>query len=213
MSRMVMTPLDHKMSELDYLKRDIMRHLADVNTLKLDYIQWWEKKRSRFLESLHRVQLCHQTLVPQQITSMTTYKKLISMAHVFERTSALSPRYSENCTELLEEFLTFWNRLLDLKIDSHNRVYLAVSNYCATITTLRQPEIKERIDVLYKEVDTKTEDDYNFADIHDSRENLFAYRISLADVQVLGFIGYIPHIITLLQKLCHTATKLHVEKE
>lgn len=115
--------------------------------------------------------------------------------------------------EQLEAYQGFWERLTDLKAECEDNVLSPVNDYCFSITKLLEPSIKEKVDKLALEISQKTEPDYDFTSIHDAKENLFVYKLGVNEKDLLGFVGFIPHLTNLQRKMCYFITKLGVEKE
>jgi len=115
--------------------------------------------------------------------------------------------------EHLEKYREFWDRLQELRSECDTSVLAPVNAYCFTITRLRDPNIKTQIDSLAREASVKSELDFDFSDTHNTKENLFAYRTGVSEKELIGFVGFIPHLANLQRKLLYLITKLYVEKE
>lgn len=119
----------------------------------------------------------------------------------------------QNGLDHLEAFREFWNRFIELRDECEDTVLSPVNIYCFSITRLREPKIKAQIDSLALEINVKSSTDYDFANTHDAKENLFIYRTGVSDRDLIGFVGFVPHLANLQRKMCYYITKLYVEKE
>ena len=118
-----------------------------------------------------------------------------------------------NGMDQLEKYSEFWRRFQELRDECDNSVLAPVNAYCFTITRLRDPNVKARIDGLAREISIKSDTEFDCTDIHDAKENLFAYRTGVSGTTLVGFVGFIPHLTNLQRKMCYFITKLYVEKE
>ena len=115
--------------------------------------------------------------------------------------------------EQLEKYREFWKRFQDLRDECDEAVLSPVNAYCFSITRLRDPNMKARVDGLAREISLKSDPDFDFTDIHDAKENLFIYRTGVSGTTLVGFVGFVPHMTNLQRKMCYYITKLYVEKE
>ena len=119
----------------------------------------------------------------------------------------------QNGLDHLEQFREFWTRFIELRDECEDNVLSPVNAYCFTITRLRDPDIKTKVDNLARDINVKSATDFDLSKIHDTKENLFAYRTGVSDRDLIGFVGFIPHLANLQRKMCYLITKLYVEKE
>lgn len=110
-------------------------------------------------------------------------------------------------------FGSLWTRYLELRDECDTSVLSPVNAYCFTLTRLRDPNIKTQIDDIAQDINIKCDPDYNFRELHNIKENLFAYRTGVCNHELIGFIGFLSHLCNLQRKICYLITKLYVEKE
>lgn len=113
----------------------------------------------------------------------------------------------------LQALIAFWDRFNELKSQFEDTMLAPVTEYCYSITRLRQPELKEKIDKMMVEIKLKSDSTFDFTNVHDARENLFAYRLGAHNQNLLGFISSLPLLTDILRKICYLITKLAVEQE
>lgn len=114
---------------------------------------------------------------------------------------------------LMEAFISFWERFLDLRVQCDEEVFQPVTEYCASITLLLDPEVKVKIDKLAGEIASKCDPDFDLCHINDCKENLSIYKLGLNQRDLIGLIGFIPHLANIQRRMCYFVTKLAVEKE
>lgn len=51
------TPFEVKMVELERLKKEISRHMGHLNSVRIRYIEWFEKRRQSFVDAVKLVQV------------------------------------------------------------------------------------------------------------------------------------------------------------
>lgn len=100
-----------------------------------------------------------------------------------------------------------------LKKEGDVKVYERICEYCESITRLREPEIKHKIDRLQVAVNRDFSEDFIFTDIHNEKDNLYIYKLNPPDHNLLGLVGILPYLLKRTTKLCYLVTKLHLEKE
>ncbi|KAL3879467.1 hypothetical protein ACJMK2_031764 [Sinanodonta woodiana] len=203
-----LTKFDEKMIELKFLKYEIKAHMKKINALKLKYRDWFSSKQQSFLDSVKLIQILAGKMVPNEISTLEHFKKVHRMACKFPRNG--TPR--DGGPAKMDEFMFFWNELCSLKIET-DELYEKIGKYCDSITDLRQPAVKDRVDEMYKQLNIAFAEDFDFTCINNEKDNLFTYSISTYDHKYHGLVGYVPYLMTLSLRMFHYALKLHLEKE
>ncbi|XP_013380352.1 uncharacterized protein LOC106173473 [Lingula anatina] len=202
-----LTQFDIKLIELDQVKKDALAHLKKYNALRTQFIEWFSANNKAFCVALQTVQLAVPDLVPRDIYTMNDFIKVLEMCRLL----LSKKRWRLTSHEKLEEFYEFWTRLSELKAMGDKNVYERTCEFCESITRLREPQIKDKIDRLYAKLNKEYSNDFIFKEIHNERDNLFTYR--MMQPAFLGLISYIPYLLKNATKVCYLVTKLHIEKE
>ena len=206
--RSTLTPLHLKNAELDNLKKEAKQHLRKLNALYLDFIDWFQKKSQTFLDAVKTVQVLSPSLVPKAIECMQDFRKTLEMGRTLESKG----RRIMNLDKM-ETYLDFWVRFCDLRDELDMDILLRLGNFCRSITSLRREEVKTQIDWLQAEMNMKSPETYNFVEIHNAKDNLYTYKITVPDQRFLGLVGYLPHLLGYATRICYMISKVHVERE
>ena len=206
--RSTLTPLHLKNAELDNLKKEAKQHLRKLNSLYLDYTDWFQKQSQSFLDAIKTVQVLMPSLVPKEIECMQDFRKTLEMA----RTLETKGRKVKNLDKM-QLFLDYWVRFCDLRDELELDILLRLGNFCRSVTSLRREEVKTQIDWLEAEMNMKSPESYNFTKFHNTKENLYTYKIMVPDQRFLGLVGYLPHLIGYATRICYMIGKVHVERE
>ncbi|ESP04418.1 hypothetical protein LOTGIDRAFT_170810 [Lottia gigantea] len=201
------TEFDKKFLELDNLKKEVSQHLGRLNNMRVRYTDWFERRKQTFMDSIKIIQVYSPIKMPK-ITSMGN---LLTIIHLAERIPKRKLS-KEWISPTIQEFLMFWSEICDLKVIG-DEIYNKVCVYCDSITRLRDPYLKTKVDNLHTQLTVSCCEEFYFMDVHDERHNLGFYSISSQDFQFQGLMGFIPYLLRLSTQICYWSTKLYLEKE
>ncbi|KAL8622156.1 hypothetical protein ACOMHN_052958 [Nucella lapillus] len=203
-----MTPFEVKMMELERLKKEISRHLGKLNSVRNDYMDWFDKRRQSFVDSLKLLQITSPLLVPQQHNTMRLFRKMYHCASSVPRRGLPV----EKCALRMKEFVDLVDRMVELKND-HDVLYTKLCNYCASVTRLREQDKKDNLDVLQTTLTQAFDEDFDFDRVHNERDNLFTYKVAQHDHQFHGLLAYVPYLLKVATNMCYWACQIYLEKE
>ena len=205
--RSLWTPFQEKSYELDQLKKKAYQLMGDFNLIVLDYHDWFDRRHQAFLDAIKSVELAAPTLVADDIRDVRTYREMYELGLMLGRAG-----FRFGGQGLMEQYLSFWTRLLKLKETLHAEYLTELDTFCSKLTRLRHPHIKEEIDSLHQEFCQQCTEMFDFKNVHNERENLFTYKLTLSDQRFLGLVGFIPYILTFPTRICYLVAKLYIEK-
>ena len=191
-------------NEMDRIHKEAHSCLNAFHRLSLDYADWFKRQQHTFLHALKSVQMALPKMVPQEIGTVTHYKALWYMARR-HRSAIKTVRL-----DLLEHFLSMWERYRGLYQDMEQRVLDPLDQLELSVTSWRQPESREKIRALRQKLEVEHSESFIFTETHNETDNLFTYRLSVAEQRLLGLVGFIPYLINYSVKLCFFIERLSV---
>ncbi|XP_005101080.1 uncharacterized protein LOC101846970 [Aplysia californica] len=197
-----------KARELDLLKTEVLNHLGKLNAVKLHYMDWFDRRRQTFVDSVKLMQITLPQIVPQETSSIGNFRKAYDVARKLPKRGFPV----ERCAEIMGEYFDFWNRLLELHREGIE-VYNKVCKYCSGVTRMREPHINDTVDDLQKRLNMSIQEDFNFMSVHNERDNLFTYRVAQHDHRFHGLLAYIPYLLKMATTICFWCNKMFLEKE
>ncbi|GFO34379.1 hypothetical protein PoB_006088400 [Plakobranchus ocellatus] len=202
------TPFELRVKELDDIKTVVLKHMGRLNALKLQYMDWFERRRQTFVDAVKLIQITLPQLVPQKTNTLREFRK----AH--EVASRLPKRGLpvENCASVMGEYLVFWDRLLELH-KTGQELYARVVEYISKISAMREPHILDTVHDLQSTLNTQTNESFDFTTVHNERDNLFTYKVAQHDHQYHGLLAYPPYLLKMACTLCFWCNKMHLERE
>lgn len=203
-----MTPFEVKMMELERLKKEISRHLGRLNSVRNDYMDWFEKRRQSFVDALKLLQITFPMLVPKEHNTMRLFRKMYQCASNIPKRGMPV----EKCAERISEFLEFVDRLVELKKE-HDVLYDKLCAYCNSVTRLREQDKKDNLDILQKTLTEAFDEDFDFDRVHNERDNLFTYKVAQHDHKFHGLLSYVPYLLKVATNMCYWACQIYLEKE
>ena len=204
---MSMTKFHEKNNELDKIKKRALEKLAELNRLRLDYVDWFRRQNQSFVNCLKQVQVAEPMLVPQEINTLQQYRNVVKMA----KQLVISNRFSTEKIEKLDKYLGFWTSMTKLKDEIEKQVLPEIKAFESSVTSLREPEVMEEINKLWTKLDKNFSENFNFKNSHNERDNLYTYRLMVSDQRFIGLVNYIPFLLNFATKLCFMVTKIFVE--
>ena len=200
-----LTPIQMKVYELDNFKKTVHGVLARFNSLRLEYMDWYKNRIKTFITVLKSVLAIQGPQLAVQITNIERYRGVYKHAKILASKSRLISKF-----EPLETFFSFWVRFQQIMEDLDKEVILALNQYCETVTSLRQPDVKLQIDLLYDSLLKASCEDFDFSNCHNEKDNLFTYGLMTSDNDFHGLVAYIPYLIDYAAKICYLATRVNV---
>ena len=197
-----------RVRELDDIKTEVVHHLGRLNSLKLDYMDWFSRRRQTFLDAIKLVQISLPHLVPQTISSIGDFRKTIDLVGRLPRLG----RPVEGCVKILDEYLVFWTRLSELHLEGRV-VYGKLCQFVDGVSAMREPHIKVSVDELQTELNAAMEEMFDFTSVHNERDNLFTYKLAQQDHRFHGLLAYIPFLLKIATNICYWSNKMYLEKE
>ena len=182
--------------------------MLKFNSVACEYADWFNNTHHSFLEALKTVQVTAQTLVPGEIHTMQDFMKTI---HVAKKLATIGQHIRN--LDKLERFLTFWTTFGELKDELDAKVLTDVNMYCGSITRLRVPAVKERIDEISLHINGCHSEKFDFKDINNNKDNLYTYKLTVQDRPFMGLVAYIPYLLKCSSKICYLVGKLYLEAE
>ncbi|KAK7097660.1 uncharacterized protein [Littorina saxatilis] len=203
-----MTPFEVKMMELERLKKEISRNLGRFNSVRNDYMDWFEKRRQSFVDSLKLLQITFPLLVSDNNNTMKLFREVYRCASKIPRRGMPV----ERCADRMKEFLDFVDRLVELKKDQ-DVLYDKLCAYCNSVSRIREPHQKENVDFLQKTLTQAFDENFDFDRLHNERDNLFTYRVAQHDHKFHGLLSYVPYLLKVSTNMCYWACQIYLEKE
>lgn len=207
--RTPMTPFDMKYYELDDIKKDLQGHTAKVSKLTLEYQDWFSQKGRSFLRTLKHLQASKLSNSTRGISTITQLRHLM---HNFSTMQASHTHTYGQTDSTLKTYLDFWDQFVALKAEIDEEVILRITRYVESVSRLRQVGIKDRIDTLVQELNSKFSEDYNFGELRE-KGKLYTFSISASEYEYQGLVTYLPHLLNLTTQICFHSNKIHLEKE
>ena len=205
--RSLWTPFQEKSYELDLIKKRAYRLMGEFNAVVLEYRDWFNRRYQSFIDAIKRVQNEAPTLVPHEISNLTQLRRVYSVGQKLTRMG-----FVFRGKEHIEQFLGFWDELLRIKEYLDTDLLIEVTAFCTTIDTLRKPDLKKEIDDLHAELCERCIESFDFGQVRNEKDNLFIYKLSMADRRFIGLVGFIPYILDFATKVCFLIGKLFIER-
>ena len=202
-----LTPFQSKFHEIDTLKKTSLGVMARFHNVQLDYTDWFKRQLNSFVEMIKSIQISHRSLAPQDIRTLADFRAIFKIALQMSKNSKLMPQF-----EKFETFLSFWIKLQHLMEDLDKEVIQPLNAFCASVTRLRQPEVKQQIDYLYSTLKHSCSEDFDFSSCHNEKDHLYTYSLMTSDRELLGLVGFVPYLISYATKICYLTTHVHLEK-
>lgn len=203
-----MTSFEVKMMELERLKKEISRHMCRLNSVRIQYTDWFEKRRQSFIDSIKLLQLTYPEVVPPQHNTVALFRRMYDTAQVLPKRGLPVDRSAERLAEL-EHFI---DAVGGLKKD-HDLLYEKICTYCCSITLLRDPYLKDTIDDYQKTLNIAFQEDFDFDQVHNEKDNLFTYKLAQQDHTFHGLLAYVPYVLKVAVDMCYWSCQLYLEKE
>ena len=202
-----LTPIQMKVYELDNFKKTVHGVLARFNNLRLEYMDWYKNRIKTFITVLKSVLAIQGPHVAVKISNIEKYRSVYKHAKNLASGSRLISNFQP-----LDTFFSFWVRFQQIMEDLDKEVILALNQHCESVTSLRQPEVKAQIDLLYDALLKASCEDFDFSECHNEKDNLFTYGLMTSDNEFHGLVAYIPYLIDYAAKICYLTTRISVEK-
>lgn len=206
--RAPMTPFDMKFYELDDIKKDLKGHASKISNLTLDYQDWFGQQIRSFLSTIKHLQAVVPSPAGGGISTMAQFRKLVETFDAMKRTGKTLGLSDQH----LKAFMGFWDRLVVIKSDVDEEVTLRLNMYVDSVTRLRQQQIKQKVDDLVAELNSKFSEDFNFSDLRDTGK-VYTFRLTASEDNFQGLVTFIPHLLKLAAQVCYFSSKIHLEKE
>lgn len=204
------TDFELKVIELDKLKTEVLTHMGKLNKVKIDYMDWFERKRQTFVDALKLIQITFPQLVPSETATIANFRKTYEIAFNITKNGSASP--VGKCHYVMKEYLHFWERINVLHREGQT-IYKKICDYCNGITRMREPHINETVDSLQVTLNEQLREDFNFMSVHNERDNLFTYKVAQHDHRFHGLLAYIPYLLKISTTICFWNNKIFLEKE
>ena len=91
-----------------------------------------------------------------------------------------------------------------------NEVFNPLDKLEIHVAEWRQPKNQEKMRRLRENLEESHKETFIFTDSHNERDNLFVYKLAVADQRLLGLLGFIPYLLTHSVKLCYHIERLDV---
>lgn len=174
-----------KDQELSVIKKHAAEIMAKCNTLNVEYTAWFTRQQQTFIDAIKSVQVAMRTLAPPEINTMSHYRAVCGMA----LTLAQSGKNIRN-SDKLECFLSYWHRFCQLQQELVLEVLVAMDSCLSTVSSLRQPDAKKKMDNFRTILFEQFSEDFNFTGAHNEKDNLYTYRLNVSDQCFLGLVSY-----------------------
>ncbi|CAG5136233.1 unnamed protein product [Candidula unifasciata] len=200
------TLLELKLKELDRLKSEALAHMRRLNVLKVHYMDWFDRRHKTFIEALQYIDFKFPQCLSLNATTIGNFRT------GYKAAKALSQREVslEKCASLLEDYLGFWDRLVELNKQGQC-VHKKICDYRDGVAEMKDPQLNDMVHHLQQRLNIELRDDFNFTSVQGTSSDLFAYRVALQDPQYQKLVAFIPHLLrTSTQILCN---KMSLEKE
>lgn len=202
-----LTPAQFKVLEIDMLKKTTLAVMSRFHGLQLEYTDWFKRQLRSFIGILKSVQTSNRGLAPEQIKTLRHFRQLYDIALSMSNHSKLMPRFDK-----LEVFLVFWKKFTNLMEDLESEVIKPLDEFCDSVSSLRQPEVKTQIDHLCQSLRHACSEEFDFTACHNEKDNLYTYSLMTSEQEFLGLVGYIPHLIDYATKICYMTKHIHMEQ-
>ena len=197
-----------RVKELDDIKTVVLKHMGRLNALKLQYMDWFERRRQTFVDAVKLIQITLPQLVPKNVNSIGNFRKAYDVAVKLPKRGLPI----ENCAGVMAEYLVFWDRLAELHHHGQE-VYARVVEYMNKVTAMREPHILDTVHDLQSTLNVQAVECFDFTSVHNERDNLFTYKVAQHDHCYHGLLAYPPYLLKMACTLCFWCNKMHLEKE
>lgn len=197
-----------KSKELIALKLQANTTMTRLNALNCEYRDWYNNRYQVFLDTIKGIHIIMPNLVPSDIYTIHQYKETVDLGEKLFKLGHFI-RSIDN----LYIFQHFWDRFCYLKDEVDTYIVAYVEAFCSSITRLRDQRVKEELSAIDNELKANYSEYFNFKDIHNAKDNLYTYKLMVADQMFLGLVGYIPYLVQKATRICYLVGRLHLEKE
>lgn len=142
-------------------------------------------------------------LVPQELRSLRQLNHLLDVTNICVR----SGRHVIGA-ERIQPFLDFLSRYHSLLDDFDRTVLPGVKALVPRAGSAER--IKKEIEDLRSTLGVRLSEDFDFSELHNERDNLYTYRLSVADGVFHGLVAFLPGLLKLSAKLCYLVRNLSV---
>ncbi|KAH9499559.1 hypothetical protein Btru_078120 [Bulinus truncatus] len=193
--------------ELERLKCQFSKHLRYLNALRFLYTDWFERRHKTFSEliTLGHVKVPH--IVPARFDCVRSFRQSCESLSKVSR-SALS---FEKCLGIMNELMQFWHRFMSLNQQGRS-LHKKLSDFCQGVSELRDQRLKSQVDVLQERLNREVSEDFDFSKVHNERDNLFTYKMSLPNQCFHGLFSLIPYLLKMATSICYLSCKIYLEK-
>ncbi len=206
LSSLELSEFHKKNHELSAFKRRAKQLFSHFSELQCDYTDWFQRRQQSFLDAIKGLQFGMSPLLPRDVSNMAKFKVILDMARKLKRVGR-----RVGGEEKLEQFISFWTTYCSLK-EQLDAFLKDLGNFLSGIAVLREPKEKQTLDKLQTDLNSIYSETYTFTSLHNERDNLFMYRVIVADSSFLGFVGYLPYLIGMSSKICYQVLRIHIAK-
>ncbi|KAI8798353.1 CAunnamed protein product [Biomphalaria glabrata] len=203
----VSSAFEVKMNELDLLKSQFSKHLRSLNGLKFQYMDWFNRRHKHFGELLTLVHMKLPCIMPSRFDCIAHFQKCHDCLSKVSKTRLPT----DKCLAAMNELLQFWRRLKTLLCQSES-LYKRLCEFCASVSRLRDHRVKRLVDELQERLKTEANDCFDFGLIHETRDNLYTYKVALPYQCFHGLLSLTPHLLKTAIDVCYLSSKIHLEK-
>lgn len=182
--------------------------MSDLNVLRLDYMDWFERKRQTFVDALKLLQMNTPQDMSHRVATVGNFRNLFQLASRFPRRGFPV----DGCAAIIGKYLEFWNRLVSLQKQGQC-LHKKVNDYCKSVTKMREPQINKMANELQNRLNEEASESLNFMSVRHSSDNLFTYKVAQYDHQYHGLLSYIPYLLRISTTICLLYSKMSLEKE
>ncbi|BFZ14646.1 hypothetical protein BsWGS_17685 [Bradybaena similaris] len=202
------TPFELKLTELAQLKSQAVAHMRLLNALKVNYVDWFDRRQKTFVDALQ----CLQTIYPQcEIFDTNTIGNL-KMGYEAAKTVSKKGCSVQGCATPLGEYLGFWDRLVDLHRQGQC-VQRKIHDYCNGVREMKDPQLNEMVGQLQERINQELRENFNFMNIRGTSSDLFSYRVGGHDPRLRRLVAFIPHLLQTSTHICFLCNKMILEKD